>query len=49
MATPKKSPKGQALDTTSYLVNQVLKDPKARRALATHERVLDTHQENQED
>ena len=33
----------------SSLVNRILKDPKARRALAKHERALDTQQETLED
>jgi hypothetical protein len=37
---------GGSTDVSS-LVNRVLKDPKAPRALATHERVLDTQQETQ--
>jgi hypothetical protein len=33
----------------SSLVSRVIKDPKARRALAKHERALDTQQETQQD
>jgi hypothetical protein len=43
---------GLAMGGSTYvssLVNRVLKDPKARRALAKHERVLDTQQVTQQD
>jgi hypothetical protein len=40
---------GSFMSHVNSLINRVLKDPKARRALAKHERVLDSQQETLQD